>query len=155
MAFRCSCQFPFLDTLIRPKSISTMSRWDIKNYATWPLCFLRFSKYGSCSINMRAQDSFWMTSFRRLWHRSSYSSFIIKTTTFIYGRSSGGLSSSHERNHFHRILTSASFIILCSRTPRLHCLPSSTPKNWAFCNYTRFNCCITQTCISESIANNC
>ena len=65
--------------------------------------------------------SFWVTSFR---HRSSYSSLIFKTTTFIYGRLSGWLSSSHEWNPFHTILISASYIILCSWTPRLYCLPS-------------------------------
>ena len=43
--------------------------------------------------------------------------------------------------------SSALYIILCSRTPRLYCLPSTTlPTD---------PCYITQTCISEPLANNC
>ena len=66
--------------------------------------FLLFQNTVLWSIHMRTQDSFWMTSFRRLWHRSSCSSFILKTTTFKYGRSSWWLSSSHEWNPSHMIL---------------------------------------------------
>ena len=117
--------------------------------------FLLFQNTVLYSIHMRTQDSFWMTSFRRLWHRSSCSSFILKTTTFKHGRSSGWLSSSHEWNPSHMILVRC-FIYYCvqSNTTVVSFAIYYT-ANSSFCNYIKLYCYITQTCISEPLANNC
>ena len=78
------------------------------------------------SIHMRTQDSFWMTSFRQLWHRSSCSSFILKTTTFNMAGHQGDCPLAMNGILPTWSSLSASYIILCSRTTRLYCLPFTT-----------------------------